>query len=120
MPTDLKELVARFKALIRARIGRDFPTDPWQQLWGAVVAVFESWNNDRARVYRELNDIPQSWGTAVNVQAMVFGNLGDSSATGVAFTRDAGTGEDLSTASSSSMPRARMWWPASARRSRCR
>jgi len=92
---DLRELVARFKALIRARIGRDFPTDPWEQLWGAVVAVFESWNNDRARVYRELNDIPQSWGTAVNVQAMVFGNLGDSSATGVAFTRDAGTGEDL-------------------------
>ena len=92
---DLKELVARFKALIRARIGRDFPTDPWEQLWGAVVAVFESWNNDRARVYRELNDIPQSWGTAVNVQAMVFGNLGTSSATGVAFTRDAGTGEDL-------------------------
>ena len=92
---DLKELVTRFKALIRARIGRDFPTDPWEQLWGAVVAVFESWNNERARVYRELNDIPQSWGTAVNVQAMVFGNLGDSSATGVAFTRDAGTGEDL-------------------------
>jgi pyruvate,orthophosphate dikinase len=92
---DLKELVARFKALIRARIGRDFPTDPWEQLWGAVVAVFESWNNDRARVYRELNDIPEAWGTAVNVQAMVFGNLGDSSATGVAFTRDAGTGEDL-------------------------
>jgi pyruvate,orthophosphate dikinase len=92
---DLQELVARFKALIRARIGRDFPTDPWEQLWGAVVAVFESWNNERARVYRELNDIPQSWGTAVNVQAMVFGNLGDHSATGVAFTRDAGTGEDL-------------------------
>ncbi|MEK8053170.1 pyruvate, phosphate dikinase [Ideonella sp. DXS22W] len=92
---DLQELVARFKALIRARIGHDFPTDPWEQLWGAVVAVFESWNNERARVYRELNDIPASWGTAVNVQAMVFGNLGDSSATGVAFTRDAGTGEDL-------------------------
>jgi pyruvate,orthophosphate dikinase len=92
---DLQELVARFKALIRARIGRDFPTDPWEQLWGAVVAVFESWNNDRARVYRELNDIPESWGTAVNVQAMVFGNLGNTSATGVAFTRDAGTGEDL-------------------------
>jgi pyruvate,orthophosphate dikinase len=92
---DLKELVARFKALIRARIGRDFPTDPWEQLRGSMVAVFESWNNERARVYRELNDIPSSWGTAVNVQAMVFGNLGDSSATGVAFTRDAGTGEDL-------------------------
>ena len=92
---DLKELVTRFKGLIRARIGRDFPVDPWEQLWGAVVAVFESWNNDRAKVYRELNDIPQSWGTAVNIQAMVFGNLGDSSATGVAFSRDAGTGEDL-------------------------
>ena len=92
---DLMELVARFKALIRARLGRDFPTDPWQQLWGAVVAVFESWNNERAKVYRELNDIPQSWGTAVNVQAMVFGNLGAHSATGVAFTRDAATGEDL-------------------------
>ncbi|MBZ8140685.1 pyruvate, phosphate dikinase [Rubrivivax gelatinosus] len=92
---DLQELVARFKALIRARIGRDFPVDPWEQLWGAIVAVFDSWNNDRARVYRELNDIPESWGTAVNVQAMVFGNLGDHSATGVAFTRDAGTGEDL-------------------------
>lgn len=92
---DLKELVHRFKALIRARLGRDFPTDPWEQLWGAILAVFESWNNDRAKVYRELNDIPEWWGTAVNVQAMVFGNLGDNSATGVAFTRDAGTGEDL-------------------------
>lgn len=92
---DLRELVHRFKALIRARLGRDFPTDPWEQLWGSVLAVFESWNNNRARVYRELNDIPESWGTAVNVQAMVFGNLGNSSATGVAFTRDAGTGEDL-------------------------
>ncbi|MBN8683709.1 MAG: pyruvate, phosphate dikinase [Chitinophagales bacterium] len=92
---DLRELVQRFKSLIRARLGHDFPTDPWDQLWGSVLAVFESWNNDRAKVYRELNDIPESWGTAVNVQAMVFGNLGDSSATGVAFTRDAGTGEDL-------------------------
>ncbi|MEQ1883104.1 MAG: pyruvate, phosphate dikinase, partial [Burkholderiales bacterium] len=92
---DLKELVQRFKALIRARLGRDFPSDPWDQLWGSVFAVFSSWNNERARVYRELNDIPESWGTAVNVQAMVFGNLGDTSATGVAFTRDAGTGEDL-------------------------
>ena len=92
---DLKELVLRFKGLIRARVGREFPTDPWEQLWGAVMAVFQSWNNDRAKVYRELNDIPDSWGTAVNVQAMVFGNLGDHSGTGVAFTRDAGTGEDL-------------------------
>jgi pyruvate,orthophosphate dikinase len=92
---DLKELVQRFKSLIRARLGRDFPTDPWDQLWGAIWAVFESWNNDRAQVYRELNDIPSSWGTAVNVQAMVFGNLGNHSGTGVAFSRDAGTGEDL-------------------------
>jgi pyruvate,orthophosphate dikinase len=92
---DLKELVLRFKGLIRARIGREFPTDPWEQLWGSVMAVFQSWNNDRAKVYRELNDIPDAWGTAVNVQAMVFGNLGDNSGTGVAFTRDAGTGEDL-------------------------
>ncbi len=92
---DLKELVERFKGLIRARVGRDFPTDPWEQLWGAIMAVFESWNNDRAKVYRELNDIPESWGTAVNVQAMVFGNLGEHSGTGVAFTRDAGTGEDI-------------------------
>jgi pyruvate,orthophosphate dikinase len=92
---DLKALVQRFKSLIHSRLGCDFPTDPWEQLWGAVLAVFESWNNERARVYRELNDIPESWGTAVNVQAMVFGNLGDSSATGVAFSRDAGTGEDL-------------------------
>ncbi len=92
---DLKELVARFKALIRARLGHDFPNDPWEQLWGAVSAVFDSWNNDRAKLYRELNDIPQSWGTAVNVQSMVFGNLGEKSATGVAFSRDAGTGEDL-------------------------
>ncbi|TNE69105.1 MAG: pyruvate, phosphate dikinase [Bacteroidetes bacterium] len=92
---DLKELVQRFKALILARLGREFPTDPYEQLRGAVFAVFESWNNERARVYRELNEIPESWGTAVNVQAMVFGNLGNTSATGVAFTRDAGTGEDL-------------------------
>jgi pyruvate,orthophosphate dikinase len=93
--SDLKELVQRFKGLIRARVGRDFPSDPWEQLWGAIMAVFESWNNDRAKLYRELNDIPDSWGTAVNVQAMVFGNLGDKSGTGVAFTRDAATGEDL-------------------------
>ena len=92
---DLKELVQRFKALIRARLGRDFPSDPWEQLWGAVFAVFESWNNERAQVYRELNDIPASWGTAVNVQTMVFGNLGEHSATGVCFSRDAGTGENL-------------------------
>jgi pyruvate,orthophosphate dikinase len=92
---DLKELVRRFKALIRERKGQDFPDNPWEQLWGSVLAVFRSWGNDRAQVYRSLNNIPESWGTAVNVQAMVFGNMGNNSATGVAFTRDAGTGEDI-------------------------
>ncbi len=91
--SDLKQLVGKFKALIRKRCKRPFPTDPMEQLWGAIGAVFRSWTNERAVVYRKLNDIPVSWGTAVNVQAMVFGNLGDSSATGVAFTRDPSTGE---------------------------
>jgi len=90
---NLKDLVAEFKALIAQRCGRPFPTDPKQQLWGAIGAVFQSWNNDRANVYRKLNNIPHSWGTAVNVQAMVFGNMGTTSATGVAFTRDPGNGE---------------------------
>ncbi|MCP3928920.1 MAG: pyruvate, phosphate dikinase [Bacteroidetes bacterium] len=92
---DLKELVSRFKKAIKAKTGKDFPTDPWEQLWGSVMAVFESWNNYRAQVYRNLNGIPADWGTAVNVQAMVYGNMSDNSATGVAFTRDAATGEDI-------------------------
>jgi len=92
---DLKALVDRFKAAVKKVTGHDFPTDPWDQLWGAIGAVFGSWNNDRAIVYRRLNGIPGDWGTAVNVQAMVYGNMGDHSATGVAFTRDAATGEDL-------------------------
>ena len=92
---DLKQMVAEFKALIKNRVGRDFPTDPWEQLWGAVMAVFQSWNNDRAVLYRQMNDIPDSWGTAVNVQSMVFGNMGETSGTGVAFTRDAASGEDV-------------------------
>lgn len=92
---DLKQMVAEFKEMIRTRLGREFPNDPWEQLWGAVMAVFQSWNNDRAVFYRQMNDIPDSWGTAVNVQSMVFGNLGDHSGTGVAFTRDAATGEDV-------------------------
>ncbi len=92
---DLKHMVAEFKALIRNRLGREFPDDPWEQLWGSIMAVFQSWNNDRAKLYRKMNDIPDSWGTAVNVQSMVFGNLGDSSGTGVAFTRDAASGEDI-------------------------
>ncbi|HEY3294543.1 MAG TPA: pyruvate, phosphate dikinase [bacterium] len=89
----LKELVAEFKKIIKERKGVDFPEDPYDQLWGAVGAVFGSWMNERAIVYRRLNKIPESWGTAVNVQAMVFGNLGDNCATGVAFTRDPATGE---------------------------
>ena len=92
---DLKVLVLRFKEAIKKETGKEFPTDPWEQLWGAITAVFDSWMNDRAILYRRLNNIPEEWGTAVNVQAMVFGNMGDNSATGVAFTRDAATGENL-------------------------
>ncbi len=92
---DLKVMVARFKAKVKETTGQDFPFNGWDQLWGAVVAVFDSWNNDRAKYYRRMNKIPEEWGTAVNVQAMVFGNMGDNSATGVAFTRDAGNGENL-------------------------
>ncbi|MBN2616323.1 MAG: pyruvate, phosphate dikinase [Bacteroidales bacterium] len=92
---DLKELVSQFKAAVKKQTGKDFPDNPWEQLWGAVMAVFDSWMNDRAILYRKLNKIPDEWGTAVNVQAMVFGNMGSNSATGVAFTRDAGTGENL-------------------------
>ena len=92
---DLKHMVAEFKGMIRTRLGREFPNDPWEQLWGAVMAVFQSWNNDRAVFYRQMNDIPSSWGTAVNVQSMVFGNLGNHSGTGVAFTRDAASGENI-------------------------
>lgn len=91
---DLKELVAEFKLAIKERTGSDFPDDPKEQLWGAVGAVFNSWMNNRAIVYRKLNNIPEAWGTAVNVQAMVFGNLGEDSGTGVAFTRDAATGDN--------------------------
>ncbi len=92
---DLKKLVADFKAAVTKRTGNVFPDDPWDQLWGSVMAVFDSWETPRAVYYRMLNKIPGDWGTAVNVQAMVFGNLGDNSGTGVAFTRDAGTGEDV-------------------------
>ena len=90
---DLKELVGEFRDLIRARTGRDIPQDPWEQLWAAIGAVFESWNNDRAVTYRKINNIPGDWGTAVTVQSMVFGNLGPDCATGVAFTRNPSTGE---------------------------
>ena len=90
---DLKELAEQFKAEYKAKIGQDFPSDPKEQLIGAVKAVFRSWDNPRANVYRRDNDIPYSWGTAVNVQAMAFGNMGDDCGTGVAFTRDPATGE---------------------------
>ncbi len=90
----LKELVKEFKEEIKNRTGHNFPDNPWKQLWGAIGAVFGSWMNDRAKAYRKLNNIPESWGTAVNVQSMVFGNMGDDSLTGVAFTRDPATGED--------------------------
>ncbi|MCR4033792.1 MULTISPECIES: pyruvate, phosphate dikinase [Flavobacterium] len=92
---DLKEIVSYFKDIVKKETGRNFPSDPWEQLGGAIIAVFDSWMNERAVYYRELNNIPQHWGTAVTVQAMVFGNMGESSATGVAFTRDASTGEKL-------------------------
>ncbi len=90
---DLKELAGQFKAEYKSKIGKDFPSDPKEQLMGAVEAVFRSWDNPRANVYRRDNDIPYSWGTAVNVQAMAFGNMGDDCGTGVAFTRDPATGE---------------------------
>jgi len=94
-PHDLKELVERYKALIRERKKLEFRQDPMDQLWGAITAVFGSWNNPRAIAYRELNEIPEDMGTAVNVQAMVFGNMGDDCATGVAFTRNPATGENV-------------------------
>jgi len=92
---DLQGLVVRFKRLIKERTGTEFPQDPWKQLWGAVGAVFGSWMNDRAIVYRRKYNIPSEWGTAVNVQAMVYGNTGDKSGSGVAFTRDPATGEKV-------------------------
>src|SRR6185295_10715329 len=91
---DLKELVGRFKALVKERTGHDFPNDPWDQLKGAAGAVFGSWMNDRAIVYRRKYNIPEEWGTAVNVQAMVYGNTGANSGSGVAFTRNPANGEN--------------------------
>lgn len=94
---DLKELVKRFKTAVKEETGKDFPADPWEQLWSSIIVVFESWNNERAKLYRRLNNIPDDWGTAVNVQAMVFGNMGSNSGTGVCFTRDSATGENILT-----------------------
>ncbi len=93
--SDLKKLVEKFKKTYKKESGESFPTDPWDQLWGAVNAVFASWNNERAVKYRKMNNIPGDWGTAVNVQAMVFGNMGEKCATGVAFTRNPATGEKM-------------------------
>lgn len=92
---DLKDLVFDFKKAIYRRLGKEFPTDPWDQLWLAIMAVFDSWNGKRAVYYRNMHGYPADWGTAVNVQAMVFGNMGNNSGTGVCFTRDAGSGENL-------------------------
>ncbi len=92
---DLKELVKRFKAAVKDYTGKDFPESAWEQLWGGICAVFDSWMNERAIIYRRMNQIPEEWGTAVNVQAMVYGNMGNNSATGVAFSRDAATGENI-------------------------
>jgi pyruvate,orthophosphate dikinase len=92
---DLKQMVVDFKQACKNHTGVDFPDDPWKQLWGAITAVFDSWMNPRAIYYRGMNQIPEEWGTAVNVQAMVYGNMGDNSGTGVAFTRDAATGENI-------------------------
>lgn len=91
---DLKDMVARFKAAVKKQTGGDFPESAYEQLWGAICSVFDSWMNERAILYRKMEGIPAEWGTAVNVQAMVFGNMGDTSATGVCFSRDAATGED--------------------------
>ena len=92
---DLKNLVKLFKGAVKEYTGKDFPDSAWEQLWGGICAVFDSWMNERAILYRRMNQIPEEWGTAVNVQAMVYGNMGDNSATGVAFSRDAATGENL-------------------------
>ena len=92
---DLKELVKRFKAAVKEHTGKDFPESAWEQLRGGICAVFDSWMNERAILYRRMNQIPEEWGTAVNVQAMVYGNMGDNSATGVCFSRDAATGENI-------------------------
>jgi pyruvate,orthophosphate dikinase len=92
---ELKELVKLFKDAVRKSTKKDFPVDSWEQLWGAICAVFDSWNNDRAILYRRMKQIPDEWGTAVSVMAMVYGNMGETSATGVAFTRDAATGENI-------------------------
>ncbi len=114
---DLRELTAEFKSVVQAQTGKPFPEDPQDQLWGAIHAVFSSWETPRAKAYRKINGIPDDLGTAVNVCTMVFGNMGDDSATGVCFTRDPSTGEREFYGEFLSTRRARTWWPASATRS---
>ena len=110
-------IIKQYKNVIERELGKPFPQDVAEQLWGALSAVFGSWMNRRAETYRRLHDIPASWGTAVNIQAMVFGNMGDTCATGVAFhPRPIDRREPASTANTWSTPRAKTWWPASARR----
>ncbi len=111
---ELRELVATFQQIVREHAGREFPQHPREQLDLAIVAVLKSWNTERARLYRRRERIPDDLGTAVNVCAMVFGNLGDTSGTGVAFTRDPATGRTGTTATTWSTPRARTWSPGSA------
>ncbi len=113
---ELIGIVERYKALVEEELGRPFPQDPMDQLWGAIGAVFDSWMTARAQTYRRLHDIPADWGTAVNVQAMVFGNMGETSATGVAFTRNPSTGEKALYGEFLVNAQGRTWWRASARR----
>ncbi len=117
---DLKKLVTTFKKIVKKEAGRDFPQDPREQMDLAIKAVFESWNGDRAKLYRRQERIPHDLGTAVNVCSMVFGNLGPDSGTGVAFTRDPASGHQASTATTCRTPRARTWWRASVTPSRWR
>ena len=112
---DLKDLVTEFKAAIKAELNIDFPEDPMEQLWGAIGAVFKSWKNERAITYRKLNNIPASWGTAVNVQSMVFGNMGRIQAPALPSPETPRPVRMSSTASICSMPRGRMWWQVSER-----
>ena len=113
---DLQEVIAGYKKLVQKKTGKPFPQKPLEQLAGARDAVFRSWFNDRAYTYRRMNQIPDNLGTAVNVQAMVFGNLGETSATGVGFTRNPSTGEKAFYGEFLVNAQGEEWWPASARR----
>jgi pyruvate,orthophosphate dikinase len=111
-------LAESFKKIIKKQLKKEFPDDAYEQMWGGIHAVFASWMGKRAVAYRKIEGIPEEWGTAVNVQAMVFGNMGDTSATGVAFTRNPATARTSSSASGCPTRRAKTWWPVSAPRCR--